>query len=54
MANCKCKCGSKKATVEQAMEYPGVAENKADNDKVSVELEKERTETLNNNPRNED
>lgn len=54
MANCKRKCGIKKATDEQAMEYPGVAINKSDNDKVSEKLEKERTETLNNNPRNND
>lgn len=54
MANCKRKCGTKKATDEQAMEYPGVAVNKADNDKITEALEKERTATLNNNPRNDD
>lgn len=33
--------------------YPGVAINIADKDKVDSQLEKERTCTLNNNPRNE-
>ena len=34
--------------------YPGTAINKADDEKVNVRLEKERTETLDNNPRNND
>lgn len=33
---------------------PGMAINKADDGKVSEKLEKERTATLNNNPRNND
>ena len=35
-------------------DLPGAAINKADNNKVSEKLEKERTCTLNNNPRNND
>lgn len=31
---------------------PGIEINKADNDKVSANLVKEETKTLNNNPRN--
>lgn len=34
-----------------ADEYPGIAINRADDDKVSKELVKERTHTLNSNPR---
>lgn len=34
--------------------YPGTAINIADDEKVTVKLEKERTQTLNNNPRNND
>ncbi len=41
-----------KATVEQALEYPGVAQNEADNDKNTECLQKQSTEDLNNNPRN--
>lgn len=33
---------------------PGVEINVADNDKVNKELVKERTKTLNNNPRNKE
>ncbi len=33
---------------------PGAAINKADDNKVSSKLEKERTCTLNNNPRNDE
>lgn len=33
---------------------PGVAVDKADEDRVSPALVKERTKTLNNNPRNND
>ena len=32
---------------------PGMAINKADDNKVTEKLEKERTATLNNNPRND-
>lgn len=35
-------------------EYPGVAVNQADDNKVNRELEKERTKVENNNPRNTD
>lgn len=34
-------------------QYPGVAVNEADDGKVDKELVKERTRTLNNNPRND-
>lgn len=34
-------------------EYSGVAVNRGDNEKNSPELIKERTRTLNNNPRND-
>lgn len=44
-------CCTKKQTEE---ELPGAAVNVADNDKVDAELVKERTSTLNNNPRNTD
>ena len=33
--------------------YPGVAINNADDEKVDKNLVKERTKTLNNNPRND-
>ncbi len=35
-------------------DLPGATINKADDNKVSEKLEKERTCTLNNNPRNND
>lgn len=35
-------------------DLPGAAINKADDNKVNEKLEKERTCTLNNNPRNND
>lgn len=45
----------KKEQLEQAeLDYPGVAVNVADNEKDTPGLEKERTCTLNNNPRNSD
>lgn len=34
--------------------YPGAAINKADKNKVSPEMVKERVKTQNNNPRNND
>ncbi len=43
-----------KATPEQAMEYPGVALNDADNNKDTECLQKQSTKDLNNNPRNND
>ncbi|MBD5244577.1 MAG: hypothetical protein HDS57_03830 [Barnesiella sp.] len=45
---------SQQATPQEAMEYPGVALNTADNDAVSEKLEKQSTKELNNNPRNTD
>lgn len=48
------KENEKKATVEQALEYPGVAKNEADNDKNTECLQKQSTKELNNNPRNND
>ncbi|MDE5687624.1 MAG: hypothetical protein K2I18_03240 [Paramuribaculum sp.] len=43
-----------KATGKEAMEYPGVAINKADNDKNNECLQKQSTKELNNNPRNDE
>lgn len=43
-----------KATPQQAMEYPGVALNDADNNKDTECLQKQSTKELNNNPRNND
>lgn len=37
---------------EEALDYPGVANNVADNDKSNAELVKEDVKELNNNPRN--
>lgn len=34
-------------------QYPGVAVNKADDGEVDQKLVRERTKTLNNNPRND-
>lgn len=47
----------KKKTKEEILaeqDYPGAAIDAADDDKVSNETVKERTKTLNNNPRNTD
>ncbi len=35
-------------------EFPGAAINEADDNKVDKKLIKERTKTINNNPRNDD
>lgn len=43
---------TKTENVQALKDYPGVAVNQADGDKDTVKLEKERTCTLNNNPRN--
>lgn len=44
---------TKNAVREHAQEnYPGAAIDRADDDKVDAELVKERTRTLNCNPRN--
>lgn len=40
--------------VQDALNYSGIAVNEADNDEVDGELVRERTRTLNNNPRNSD
>lgn len=48
--SCGCSCNRDKALND----LPGAAINEADRDKVSEELVKERTKTLNNNPRNTD
>lgn len=50
----RCCCRSKKQEAKASDEFPGVAIDMADDDKVSKKLVKERTETLNNNPRNTD
>lgn len=42
------------AAAEDSAVYPGVAVNDADDGKVDKNLVKERTATLNNNPRNND
>lgn len=51
----KNKCGCRKSTEAKdpaSTQYPGVAVDKADDDKVSQTLVDERTSMLNNNPRN--
>ena len=50
----KCCCKKKVAEIKPTDELPGVAINKADDNAVNKELVKERTSTLNNNPRNND
>lgn len=52
----RCCCGKKnrQSGNSASQEFPGVAVNKADDNVNSVALEKERTRTLNNNPRNND
>ncbi len=40
--------------IQDALQYPGVAVNDADHNDVDGALERERTRTLNNNPRNSD
>lgn len=47
-----CGCGCTKQEARE--DLPGAAVNAADNDKVNEDLVKERTSTLNNNPRNTD
>lgn len=50
----KCCCKKKVTTkVENEQMYSGVAVNQADGNKVDPELVRERTSTLNNNPRND-
>lgn len=49
---CCCKKTAEKTTPSQS--YPGVAINEGDDGKDTRELQKERTATLNNNPRNSD
>lgn len=44
----------KKTEINAEKIYPGAEINKADNDKVSESFVKERVETENNNPRNND
>lgn len=43
-----------KKNVHNLDNYPGVAINVGDDNKNSLKLEKERTKTLNDNPRNND
>ncbi len=52
----RCCCGkkTKRSSESASQEFPGVAINKADGNACSEALEKERTRTLNNNPRNND
>lgn len=49
---CCCRKSAEKNTPSQS--YPGVAVNEGDNNKDTHKLQKERTATLNNNPRNDD
>lgn len=48
-------CNKTKPVAEEkkdnALDYPGVAQNIADNDKVTPGLEKQSVKELNNNPR---
>lgn len=50
------KCGSShqkdKSLDKASREFPGMAVNQGDSDKTDASLVKERTRTLNNNPRN--
>lgn len=48
------KTANVKTVDDGARKYSGVAIDVADSEKTSVKLEKERTKTLNNNPRNDD
>ena len=52
MSNNSCSCGCSRQEARE--DLPGAAINAADNDKVNEELVKERTSTINNNPRNTD
>lgn len=57
--NSKRKCGCRKNNNANdlntsAQTYSGVAIDKADDDKINPQLVKERTATINNNPRNDD
>ncbi len=45
---------TEKETKKAADIYPGADINVADNEKVTERLERERTKTLNNNPRDND
>ena len=51
---CGCCRTKKTEKLNPADEYSGVAANEADDGKVTTKLEKERTRTLNNNPRNDE
>jgi hypothetical protein len=50
---CKKAAASKEEKAQGAREYSGVAINRGDDNAVSPELVRERTSTLNNNPRND-
>lgn len=47
-------CRNNKVDVTPSGEYAGVAIDQADGDKVDKKLVKEDTQSLNNNPRNDD
>lgn len=49
----KAKLSKSEEITKGEQEYSGVAINRGDNDKDSKELIRERTRTLNNNPRND-
>lgn len=48
------KTSQHKTRTEEALDYPGVAVDRADNDKTDSKLVKEDVKDLNNNPRNND
>ncbi|MDE6311067.1 MAG: hypothetical protein K2L96_04535 [Muribaculaceae bacterium] len=50
---CKKKTTAAEKLTEDVKKYPGVAIDSADENDVDRELVKERTKTLNNNPRDE-
>lgn len=43
-----------KKSIDDALDYAGVAINQADDNKVNDTLVRERTKEMNNNPRNND
>ncbi len=50
----KCKDKKTSAEVKAEQQYPGAAVDRADCDKTTPAEVKDRTRTLNNNPRNSD
>lgn len=50
---CRRKAAQTSSTEVASKDYPGVAINQADGEKTDADLVKERTATLNNNPRSD-